>query len=183
MPRFVRAVTRSPGLPCPRPGLRVLTRPKRGATLVRFAGKDALGRHVVATALARALDAKLYRVDPSGVASKYIGETEKNLGAVFWNAERSGALLFFDEADALFGRRTSVKAAHDRYANLETGYLLQRLERYRGVAILATNSERKLAPALIPLVVGLLSAFVACRRWRLAPHRGSSHPSVRQPAG
>jgi SpoVK/Ycf46/Vps4 family AAA+-type ATPase len=114
---------------------------------VRFAGKDAVGRRVVAAALARAFDLKVYRVDLSGVASKYIGETEKNLRAVFRNAERSGSLLFFDEADALFGRRTSVKDAHDRYANLETNYLLQRLERYRGVAILATNSECKLPPA------------------------------------
>src|SRR6202795_5354627 len=147
MPRIVRTVTRRPGPAGPRTGRRLPARPERAATLVRFAGKDALGRRVVATALARALGLKLYRVDLSGVASKYIGETEKNLSAVFRNAERSGALLFFDEADALFRRRTGVKDAHDRYANREASYLLQRLESYRGVAILATSSEGNLAPA------------------------------------
>jgi SpoVK/Ycf46/Vps4 family AAA+-type ATPase len=122
-------------------------RPKRSAALLRFAGKDALGRSAVAAGLARAIGLKLYRVDLSGVTSKYIGETEKNLNAAFRKAERSGALLFFDEADALFGKRTSVTDAHNRYGNLDTNYLLQHLERCRGVAILATSGERSLDPA------------------------------------
>ena len=138
---------RSPGSPSPRPSRRLPTRSERGATLVRFGGKDAVGRRVVASELARALDLKLYRVDLSGVVSRYIGETEKNLKAVCRHAERSGALLFLDESDALSGRRTSVKDAHDRYANLETSVLLQGLQSHRGLAILATNSERSLVPA------------------------------------
>src|SRR5262249_7976420 len=81
----------------------------------------------------------LYRIDLSQVVSKYIGETEKNLGRIFDQAETSNAILFFDEADALFGKRSEVKDAHDRYANIEIGYLLQKMEEYRGVTILATN--------------------------------------------
>jgi SpoVK/Ycf46/Vps4 family AAA+-type ATPase len=94
-----------------------------------------------AEVLAKELGRELYRVDLSQVASKYIGETEKNLNRVFDAAERGGWVLFFDEADALFGKRTDVKDSHDRYANLETSYLLQRLEAYSGLAILATKRK------------------------------------------
>ena len=83
----------------------------------------------------------LYRIDLSTVVSKYIGETEKNLERIFNDAQTSNAILFFDEADTIFGKRSEVKDAHDRYANIEVGYLLQRMEGYDGVAILATNLE------------------------------------------
>jgi len=83
------------------------------------------------------------------VVSKYIGETEKNLSRLFDAAEDGGTILFFDEADALFGRRTEVKDSHDRYANIETNYLLQRIESFRGLAILATNFKRALDPAFL----------------------------------
>jgi SpoVK/Ycf46/Vps4 family AAA+-type ATPase len=124
-----------------------LLEPKRGATLLRFAGKDARGRRAMAIELARALDRELYRVDLAAVVSKYIGETEKNLRRIFDAAEISDAILFFDEADEVFGKRTNVKDAHDRYANLETSYLVQCLARHRGIAILATNRKTNLDPA------------------------------------
>jgi len=88
-------------------------------------------------------------VDLAGLMDKYVGETEKNLRAVFDAAERSGSILFFDEADALFGKRTDVKDSHDRYANIEVNYLLQRMEDYRGLAILATNRKAVLDRAFL----------------------------------
>ena len=91
----------------------------------------------------------LYRIDLSSVVSKYIGETEKNLRRVFDAAEDSGAVLLFDEADALFGKRSEVKDSHDRYANIEVSYLLQRMEAYRGLAILTTNLKTALDPAFL----------------------------------
>ncbi len=97
--------------------------------------------------LARELDLELFRVDLSRVVSKWVGETEKNLARVFDEAERSGAILLFDEADSLFARRTGVKTSQDRYANLEVNYLLQRLESFRGIAILTTNYEDTIDPA------------------------------------
>ncbi len=99
------------------------------------------------TGVAAHLDLELYRVDLAGVVSKYIGETEKNLRTVFAAAERSGAVLFFDEADALFGRRSEVRDSHDRYANIEVGYLLQRIETYRGLVLLTTNQLQSIDPA------------------------------------
>jgi SpoVK/Ycf46/Vps4 family AAA+-type ATPase len=91
----------------------------------------------------------LYRIDLSGVVSKYIGETEKNLGAIFREASLSNAILFFDEADALFGKRSEVKDAHDRYANIETAYLLQQIEEYSGPVILSTNLKMNLDEAFL----------------------------------
>jgi SpoVK/Ycf46/Vps4 family AAA+-type ATPase len=91
----------------------------------------------------------LYRIDLSSVVSKYIGETEKNLRRVFEAAEESGAILLFDEADTLFGKRSEVRDSHDRYANIEVGYLLQRMEAYRGLAILTTNAKSALDPAFL----------------------------------
>lgn len=90
-------------------------------------------------ALAAELDRSLFHVDLSGVVSKYIGETEKNLNKVFRAAERAGAVLLFDEADVLFRKRSSVKDSHDRYANREIGHLLKRIEKYKGLAVLASN--------------------------------------------
>ncbi len=97
--------------------------------------------------LARELDRDLYQIDLATVVSKYIGETEKHLRRIFDAAERSGAILLFDEADALFGKRSQVRDSHDRYANLEVSYLLQRMESYRGIAILTTNMQNALDPA------------------------------------
>ena len=101
-------------------------------------------RAAAATALAKAEGRDLYRVDLAALTSKYIGETEKNLAAAFAAAAKSGAILFFDEADALFGKRSEVKDAHDRYADLEINYLLQRLETFEGVAILGMKRRRKI---------------------------------------
>lgn len=106
-----------------------------------FSGVSGTGKTMAAEILAGHLNLDLYRIDLSAVVSKYIGETEKNLRKVFDAAEQSGAILFFDEADALFGKRTEVKDSHDRYANIEINYLLQRMEDYRGLAILATNMK------------------------------------------
>jgi hypothetical protein len=104
-----------------------------------FAGPSGTGKTMAAEVIANELHLNLYRIDLSAVVSKYIGETEKNLRRLFDAAEDGGAILFFDEADALFGKRSEVKDSHDRYANIEINYLLQRMESYRGLAILATN--------------------------------------------
>jgi SpoVK/Ycf46/Vps4 family AAA+-type ATPase len=104
---------------------------------------------MAAEVLANELQLDLYRIDLSQVMSKYIGETEKNLRRVFDSAEGGGAILLFDEADALFGKRSEVKDSHDRYANIEVSYLLQRMESYRGLAILTTNMKNSLDPAFM----------------------------------
>ena len=114
-----------------------------------FAGESGTGKTMAAEVIANDLRLNLYRIDLSAVVSKYIGETEKNLRRVFDAAEDGGAILFFDEADALFGKRSEVKDSHDRYANIEVNYLLQRMEAYGGLAILATNMKSALDPALI----------------------------------
>ncbi|HZS87707.1 MAG TPA: ATP-binding protein [Chloroflexota bacterium] len=114
-----------------------------------FAGASGTGKTMAAEVLANALHLDLYRIDLSNVVSKYIGETEKNLRRVFDAAEDGGAILFFDEADALFGKRSEVKDSHDRYANVEINYLLQRMESYRGLAVLATNMKGALDPAFM----------------------------------
>jgi len=112
-----------------------------------FAGESGTGKTLAAEVIAHELRLDLYRIDLSSVVSKYIGETEKNLRRLFDAAEDGGAILFFDEADALFGKRSEVKDAHDRYANIEINYLLQRMEAYRGLAILATNMKSSLDSA------------------------------------
>jgi SpoVK/Ycf46/Vps4 family AAA+-type ATPase len=114
-----------------------------------FAGPSGTGKTMAAQVLARSLGLDLYRVDLAGVVNKYIGETEKRLRDVFDAAERSGALLFFDEADALFGSRMQVKDSHDRFANIEIDYLLQRIEQFDGIAILATNRRNDLDTAFL----------------------------------
>ena len=110
-------------------------------------GSTAAGWRRSAEAMAAAFDCELHRVNLSGVVSQYVGETEKQLNRIFEKAEESGAILLFEEADALFGKRSDVKDAHDRYANLETTALLQRIEAYDGLAILATNRSAKVDPA------------------------------------
>jgi hypothetical protein len=114
-----------------------------------FAGASGTGKTMAAEVVANELRLDLYRIDLSQVVSKYIGETEKNLRRVFDAAEEGGAILLFDEADALFGKRSEVKDSHDRYANIEVSYLLQRMESYRGLAILTTNMKSALDAAFM----------------------------------
>jgi hypothetical protein len=123
-------------------------RGRRGLGLsALFAGPSGTGKTLAAEVLAHELGLDLYRIDLSAVVSKYIGETEKNLRQVFDAAETGGALLLFDEADALFGKRAEVKDSHDRYANIEVGYLLQRMESFEGLAVLTTNMKSALDKA------------------------------------
>ena len=114
-----------------------------------FAGASGTGKTMAAEVLANGLNLPLYRIDLAGVVSKYVGETEKNLRRIFQAAEQSGTILFFDEADALFGKRTEVKDSHDRYANIEVNYLLQLMENYSGLAILATNRRQAIDRAFL----------------------------------
>jgi SpoVK/Ycf46/Vps4 family AAA+-type ATPase len=114
-----------------------------------FAGPSGTGKTLAAEVMAAELGLDLYRIDLSQVVNKYIGETEKNLRRVFDAAEEGGAVLLFDEADALFGKRSEVKDSHDRYANIEVSYLLQRMEAYRGLAILTTNLKSSLDTAFL----------------------------------
>ncbi len=116
---------------------------------VLFAGESGTGKTMAAEVIANELNLNLYRIDLSAVVSKYIGETEKNLRRVFDAADDGGVSLFFDEADALFGKRSEVKDSHDRYANIEINYLLQRMEAFRGLAILATNMKSALDQAFL----------------------------------
>ncbi len=118
----------------------------KGVTVL-FGGPPGTGKTMAAEILAQELGLDLYKIDLSTVVSKYIGETEKNLERIFNEAERSNAILFFDEADALFGKRSEVRDSHDRYANIEISYLLQRMEAYDGVTILATNLRANLDEA------------------------------------
>ncbi len=110
----------------------------RGISLL-FCGPPGTGKTMAAQVMANELGMELYKVDLSAVVSKYIGETEKNLAEVFREAQKSQAILFFDEADVLFSKRTEVKDAHDRYSNMEAAYMLQKIEEYEGVSVLATN--------------------------------------------
>ncbi|MFQ5881376.1 MAG: AAA family ATPase [Candidatus Methylomirabilales bacterium] len=116
---------------------------------VLFTGPSGTGKTMAAEIMAGELGMDLYKIDLSTVVSKYIGETEKNLARIFAEAETSNAILFFDEADALFGKRSEVKDAHDRYANIETSYLLQKMEEYEGVVILATNLRKNMDEAFV----------------------------------
>ena len=153
---------------------------------------------MAAEALADELELPLYRIDLSQVVNKYIGETEKNLRRLFDAADAADVILFFDEADALFGKRTEVKDAHDRYANLEISYLLERMERFKGLAILATNRKKDLDEAFLrrlrfvvefPLPgVGRAPAHLARRhsrrrRCQRARSSISSRSASRWPAG
>jgi hypothetical protein len=120
-----------------------------GGLAALFAGPPGTGKTMAAEAVARMLALPLYRIDLSQVVNKYIGETEKNLRRLFDAADAADMILFFDEADALFGKRTEVKDAQDRYANLEISYLLERMERFKGLAILATNRKKDLDEAFL----------------------------------
>ena len=117
------------------------------AAVLILSGSTALRRRKAAETLAETLKVDLFRVDLSAVVRKYIGETEKNLNDVFDKAESSGAILFFDEADVLFGKRSNVKDAHDRYANVELAHLLQRIEGHSGLIILTSNGKQRIDQA------------------------------------
>jgi SpoVK/Ycf46/Vps4 family AAA+-type ATPase len=114
-----------------------------------FTGASGTGKTMAAGVLAATLELDAYRIDLAGIVSPYIGETEKNLDRVFAAAESTDAILFFDEADALFGKRSEVRDARDRYANLEVSYLLQRMEEFDGISILATNFQRNIDEAFL----------------------------------
>jgi SpoVK/Ycf46/Vps4 family AAA+-type ATPase len=114
-----------------------------------FAGPSGTGKTMAAEIIANELGLDLYKINLAGVVSKYIGETEKNLDRIFTAAENANAILFFDEADALFGKRSEVRDSHDRYANIEISYLLQKMEQYEGIAILATNLRQNLDDAFV----------------------------------
>lgn len=126
-----------------KPGLRAAT------TTAVFSGPAGTGKTLAAQWLATALGRDVYRIDLTQVVSKYIGETEKNLDAIFRHAEQSDSVLLFDEADALFGKRSEIKDAHDRYANQEVSTLLDRMEGFAGVALLVTNHKDALDPAFL----------------------------------
>lgn len=128
--------------------LSVLTRKNRTGLTALFSGPSGTGK-TMATTLARSLGKKVYRVDLSDRTEKFIGETEKNLSRAFSEARKQNAILFFDEADALFGKRTEVADSHDRFANQEVSYLLARMERHRGIVILSTNGRTKIDPAIV----------------------------------
>jgi hypothetical protein len=138
-----------------------------------FAGPSGVGKTMAAQVLARELGLELLRVDLAGVVNKYIGETEKHLRAVFAACERAPVMLFFDEADALFGKRMQVSDAHDRFANIEVDYLLQRMEEFDGIAVLATNRKGDIDTAFLrrlSFVIDFAPPTVAERErlWRLA---------------
>jgi hypothetical protein len=122
---------------------------KNAGISVLFSGVSGTGKTMAASVMARELQLDLYKIDLSTVVSKYIGETEKNLSRIFDEADYSSAILFFDEADALFGKRSEVKDAHDRYANLEVAFLLQKIEQFSGLAVLGTNISRNIDAAFV----------------------------------
>ncbi|HWC29487.1 MAG TPA: ATP-binding protein, partial [Dehalococcoidia bacterium] len=114
-----------------------------------FAGQSGTGKTMAAEVIANDLGLDVYKIDLSGLVSKYIGETEKNLARVFEEASDTNAILFFDEADAVFGKRSEVRDSHDRYANIEVSYLLQKMEEYDGIVVLATNLRSNLDEAFL----------------------------------
>jgi SpoVK/Ycf46/Vps4 family AAA+-type ATPase len=120
---------------------------RRGVAL--FHGPSGTGKTLAAMAIARELGTNVLRIDLASVVSKYIGETEKHIDAAFNEAEQSGAIVLFDEADALFGKRSEVKDAHDRYANVEVSYLLQRIETFNGLVILTSNARQNIDEAFL----------------------------------
>jgi SpoVK/Ycf46/Vps4 family AAA+-type ATPase len=120
-----------------------------GGVNALFSGPSGTGKTMAAEVIAGALGVDLFRIDLAGIVSKYIGETEKNLDRVFAAAEHANGILFFDEADALFGKRSEVHDSHDRYANIEISYLLQKMEQFDGVAILVTNLRGNLDDAFV----------------------------------
>jgi len=127
--------------------LKAFAAQRTGAMLLT--GPSGTGKTLAAEVVAGTIGRDLMRVDVSRVVSRYIGETEKNLDRVFAMAAASGGVLFFDEADALFGKRSNVKTSNDRYADIEVGYLLQKIESYRGLVILAAGMRQDIDPAVV----------------------------------
>lgn len=127
--------------------LKKLVEARRGVAL--FHGPKGTGKTLAAFGIARELGINVVRIDLASVVSKYIGETEKHLDAVFDEAEQSGSVLLFEEADALFGKRSEVKDANDRYANIEVSYLLQRIEKFDGLVILTSNARKNIDEAFL----------------------------------
>jgi hypothetical protein len=142
-----------------------------------FAGPSGTGKTMAAQVLAGSLGMDLYRIDLAGVVNKYIGETEKRLKQVFEACERANVVLFFDEADALFGQRTQVKDAHDRYANIQIDYLLQRMEQFDGIAILATNRKGDIDSAFLRRIRFVIDFLPPGPHERLALWRHSLLPN------
>ncbi len=149
-----------------------------------FYGPPGTGKTLTATLLGKATSLEVYRIDLSQVVSKYVGETEKNLARVFQHAEARNWVLFFDEADALFGKRTEVSSAHDRYANQEVAYLLQRLDDYAGLAILATNLKTNIDEAFArrfhsTVYFPVPDADLRLQLWQaVLPAQATLHPAV-----
>jgi SpoVK/Ycf46/Vps4 family AAA+-type ATPase len=127
--------------------LRIVAAQRTGAVLLT--GPSGTGKTLAAEGLAGTIGRDLMRVDLGRLVSRYIGETEKNLDRIFATADASGAVLLFDEADALFGKRSEVKNSHDRYANIEVSYLLQKIERHKGLVVLASNTRQNIDPAFL----------------------------------
>ena len=150
-----------------RPGVRIL-----------FAGPSGTGKTLAAAWLATRLGLPLYRVDLAAVTSKYIGETEKNLAQLFARAEHAEVLLLFDEADALFGKRTDVKDSNDRFANQQTNYLLQRIEAFDGIALLTTNGRSRFDSAFtrrLDAIIEFPAPAPDARRALWLAHLGPAH--------
>ncbi len=143
-----------------------------------FAGPPGTGKTMAAEVIAAESRLPLFRVDLSQVVNKYIGETEKNLRRLFDSAEQSDIIIFFDEADSLFGKRTEVKDAHDRYANLEVSYLLERMERFKGLAILATNRKKDLDDAFLRRLRFVVDFPLPGERERLRIWKSAIPPGV-----
>jgi SpoVK/Ycf46/Vps4 family AAA+-type ATPase len=152
-----------------------------------FAGPSGTGKTMAAEVIAGELKIDLYKIDLSTIVSKYIGETEKNLDKIFHEGQTSNAILFFDEADALFGKRSEVRDAHDRYANIETAYLLQKMDEYEGSVILATNLRKNMDEAFarrlhFALEFPLPEEPDRCRIWqRVFPRESPLHPEINFP--
>src|SRR5262249_53019123 len=143
-----------------------------------FTGPSGTGKTLAAGWLATRLGLPLYRVDLASVTSKYIGETEKNLARLLARAERTEALLLFDEADSLFGKRTEVREANDRFANAQTNYLLQRMETFDGIALLTSNSRARFDAAFarrLDMVIEFPPPAVSERRALWEAHLGANH--------
>ncbi|MCP5104024.1 MAG: ATP-binding protein, partial [bacterium] len=151
---------------------------------VLFSGPSGTGKTMAAEILANELGLDFYKIDLSCVVSKYIGETEKNLAGIFKEAQTANAVLFFDEADALFGKRSEIKDSHDRYANIEINYLLQEMEQHEGIVILATNFRRNIDDAFSRRVHFSLDFPFPDEEYRLGiwrkifPHEAPKSPDI-----